>query len=132
MIDVKKVLIIDDHPDDAFVSSILFKKEFPTTEIRIEHQASEALEFLSNSTLNNSVLPEIILLDINMPLMNGFDFLKEFDKLDNDIKMKCKIFMLTSSNDEKDKEKAFESEYVFGYILKPLNLANIKKQFNKE
>ena len=132
MIDVKKVLIIDDHPDDAFVSSILFKKEFPTTEIRIEHQASEALEFLSNSTLNNSVLPEIILLDINMPLMNGFDFLKEFDKLDNDIKMKCKIFMLTSSSDEKDKEKAFESEYVFGYILKPLNLANIKKQFNKE
>ncbi len=111
---------------------VKFRFAISSTEIRIEQQASEALEFLSNSTHNKSSLPEIILLDINMPLMDGFEFLKEFEKLDNDIKLKCKIFMLTSSNNEQDKERAFKSEYVIGYILKPLNLTNIKNQFNKE
>lgn len=66
------------------------------------------------------VLPDIILLDINMPVMNGFDFLEQFTQLSGNLKDCCRIYILTSSIYPEEREKAFSYKEVNGFINKPL------------
>jgi CheY-like chemotaxis protein len=70
--------------------------------------------------------PDIIFLDIDMPLMDGFAFLDEFDKMKEETKKHCKIIMLTSSINPYDINKSKKYDYVKKYIRKPLSEDNIK------
>ena len=92
--------------------------------------AKGALEFLKNIeklSTNGVGLPEVIFLDIDMPLMDGFQFLDEFDKMSEYIKNNCSIIMLTSSINPQDLSKAKKSHYVKKYINKPLTQDALEK-----
>ncbi|MFW5879662.1 MAG: response regulator [bacterium] len=93
--------------------------------------ARSAIEFLRNiekiSKIAKEVLPDVIFLDIDMPLMDGFQFLDEFEKLNDDTKKKCKIVMLTSSINPQDVNKSKKYSYVKKYINKPLSQENLEK-----
>jgi CheY-like chemotaxis protein len=66
-------------------------------------------------------LPDLIFLDIMMPIMDGFGFLDEFAKLPDDITQKCKIVMLSTSESFKDLNKANKNRFVYKFLNKPLN-----------
>ena len=115
---LQKVLLVDDNPIDNFVSRKMVEKSGIANEIFTLTSAMEALDYLRAHQPHQ--LPDVIFLDINMPIMSGFDFLEEFIKLDPAIQAHCRIFVLSSSTDSLDRERANQNPFVQKMITKPL------------
>lgn len=111
----KTCLLIDDNYIDNFVTrKILEGGNFAET-IIVVRSATDAI----NSLRSGSVKPDVIFLDVRMPMMSGFEFLDEYDKIDID-KTGIKIFMLSSSLDPVDMRKSTDNKYITQFIHKPL------------
>jgi CheY-like chemotaxis protein len=93
--------------------------------------ASKGLDFLSGIANHPEKIPDIIFLDIKMPVMDGFGFLKEFEKLPEPVRKKSKIVMLSSSLDTNDLEQANSNPYVIMFIGKPLTVSSLEKIYLK-
>lgn len=116
----RKVMVVDDAKIDRFLAEKVISKYSFAEEVVSVDSAINALAYLSNHTTDEEALPELIFLDINMPEMNGFDFLEEYNMLPENIKKKCIIIMLSSSLHPEDKELALQSPYVCQFLNKPL------------
>ena len=121
-IDIKSILLIDDCDIDNFISSRLIKKIHGAAEAICKTSAEEGLQYLQLGIEGKVEIPEIIFLDIRMPSMDGFEFLREFAKLNPNVKSKCSIFMLSSSIDQRDIERAKKNPHVVDFITKPLSM----------
>jgi CheY-like chemotaxis protein len=117
------ILLIDDDPINNIVNNKLLKKFNPSLEIVEFLSARKALQYLLD---NGSSLPNIILLDINMPEMNGWEFLKVYQPLN----LYCKLFLLTSSIAHEDIKQSKEYPVVQGFLTKPLEDDKIRKIFD--
>lgn len=91
----------------------------------------EALNFILANTENDSELPDIILLDINMPIMDGFQFMEEFEKIESKLNKEISIYMVSSSVDPVDIEKAKNIPAITDYIIKPLKPGDLKDIMQK-
>lgn len=114
-----KVLIIDDNVIDQIVTKQLLKKHLNLTEIHAVGGGKQGLEWLRNFK-NEEKYQLIILLDIKMPQMDGFEFLEEYKKLDKELTSQIIIFMLSSTLDLLDKKRAKNNSYVKTLLSKPL------------
>jgi CheY-like chemotaxis protein len=89
-------------------------------------KSEEALAYLKEHQRQPELLPEIIFLDINMPVMDGFQFLKEFDSYGDVVKKTCNIIMLSSSISPRDVERASDDDNIKLYLNKPLSSKYLK------
>ncbi len=123
------VMLIDDNEIDNLINKKMIEAANIAEHIYVHSGAKSAIEFLRNveaiSELSPKILPEIIFLDIDMPLMDGFQFLDLFSKLKEETKKRCSIVMLTSSINPQDMSKSKNYTYVKKYINKPLTQQNI-------
>lgn len=117
----KKVLIIDDSEADQFLAKAVINGYDPEIDIIQAYDGEDALKLIKESTS----LPHLIFLDINMPCIDGFEFLAEYSTIIN--KNKPDVMMLTSSEFRDDFDRLEENEYVKDYIVKPLTTDHIKK-----
>ncbi|MFC5270188.1 response regulator [Adhaeribacter terreus] len=109
------ILLVEDDEVDIMNVQRAFKKNNITNPLFIAHNGLEALDMLRNKIVP---VPQIVILDINMPQMNGIEFLQELRK-DENLKH-LSVFVMTTSNDDSDKLNAYNLN-VAGYILKPLS-----------
>ncbi len=118
-------MLIDDSEIDNFINYKIIEGCYFSENIHIHTSGKSALEFLNNllKTLNvsSSILPEIIFLDINMPLMDGFQFMDELDRTIGTANYSPQIIFLTTSINPSDTEKANKYKRVIKYVNKPLN-----------
>jgi len=122
-------MLIDDNKDDNFFHQIIIKKMNITERIEIALNGEEAINFLKNE---NKTPPELIFLDINMPKMNGWEFMAAYKDLSNEQKAKVVVVMLTTSTNPEDKKRAELFSEITGFNSKPLSeemIIEILEQF---
>ena len=118
------ILLIDDDHEDCYFHQIVIRKMDITDSIQIAGNGLEALAFLRKE---NQVIPELIFLDINMPRMNGWEFLEAYCKLGVSRKAKVIIMMLTTSLNPADMERAKNIKEITGFETKPLTPEMLRK-----
>ena len=123
---LKEVLLVDDDSINLLLCEILSQKEGFAEKCIKCFNGQEALNFLKSTVEQQLMAPELIFLDINMPVMNGWDFLKEFEELKPLLIRVPKIVVLSSSPDPKDVTKAFSYATVINFISKPLRAQALK------
>lgn len=124
------VLLIDDNDIDNFINERMVKGCSFSDVVYINTSTRSAIEFLKNLAANPacppSLFPTVIFLDINMPILDGFQFLAELEKFDYDFVKNLRVVMLTSSINPADQEKAMKSKLVCGFLHKPLTQEALK------
>ena len=121
-----KIFLIDDNNIDLLISHKLLLKYDPELEIREFSKAREAAALLQEAHRPED-RPDLILLDLNMPGMNGWEFLEAIRTIPHP----PLVYILTSSLDERDKSMSAQYEVVKGYITKPLNNASISQALGR-
>lgn len=114
------IMLIDDNNDDNFYHERVIKKNSAAEQVVSIESGAEALEYLKDQTRQENGHPDLIFLDINMPGMNGWEFLQEYEKLDGSLRSKVVIVMLTTSDNPDDKIKAGNLGVLADFRTKPL------------
>ncbi|MEO7171524.1 MAG: response regulator [Ferruginibacter sp.] len=115
---LNSILLVDDDPDDNYYHQIIINKMNMVNQIDIAINGIEAIAYLKNE---NRIPPDIIFLDLNMPKMNGWEFLDQYKHLGIAQKAKVLIIILTTSANPDDIKKAKEIQDVTGFETKPLS-----------
>ena len=116
-----RVLLIDDNDIDNLINSRIMTSHNFAAMVDIKTTTESALDFLKAMTEESDNLPSLIFLDLNMPVLDGFAFLKEFSQMNDVVKNNCKVVVLSSSISPEDINRASTDPFVIKYINKPLS-----------
>jgi CheY-like chemotaxis protein len=114
------VMLVDDNDTDNFISKRIIEITKFSNRVEVKNSGKSALDYLRENQNNIDNLPNIVFLDINMPIVDGFVFLYEFDKFNELVKNRCKIIILSSSDNKRDIDKIVNNNHVIKFITKPL------------
>ncbi|WP_306014532.1 MULTISPECIES: response regulator [unclassified Allomuricauda] len=121
------VFVVDDDDIYQFTIKVTLRSIPAVQSTSTFADGAEALEYIVVHQNEQDKLPDIIFLDINMPVMDGFQFMEEFAELLPSLKKSIKVYMVSSSMDPKDIKKAKRFEEISDYLIKPLNSKDIKE-----
>ena len=124
------ILLIDDDKITNFITEKLLRKMKISEEIRVALNGKEALELIKERCKNNLCCPDLILLDINMPVMDGFEFLHQFHNSDLKNSQASNVVMLTTSTSPRDIE-ALKERGIHHLINKPVTEEKMIKVLEK-
>jgi CheY-like chemotaxis protein len=119
------ICIVDDDEIYKFTMRKTIEMNKLARKVLIFSDGEEALEFITDNLGNNQDLPDVIFLDINMPIMDGFQFMQEYIKIKPTVGKKITIYMVSSSVDADDIEKANEISDIAGYLIKPIKASEL-------
>ena len=122
----KRIMIIDDDAISNMICKMIISKVLPDIEVTDILHPQRGMDYIKENFKENS-LPICLLLDINMPDWSGWDFLDHFIELPDYIKNKFTIYMLSSSVNKEDLQKAATNTYVKDYLEKPLSKVAIER-----
>ncbi|NNL15472.1 MAG: response regulator [Flavobacteriaceae bacterium] len=118
---LKVILLIDDDEATNYIHKRVIKETNCAETIVIKENGIEALDYLTSAVNGKFPQPDLIFLDINMPAMDGWEFLESYKKLNDDQLAKTVIVMLTTSLNPDDKDKASTIPIITDFIPKPLD-----------
>ncbi|MFL9838710.1 response regulator [Flavobacterium sp. ST-75] len=117
---VNCIMLVDDNKVDNFFHERVIRKNHAAKHVVIKESAEEALAYIRQKDQNGEMHPDLIFLDINMPGMNGWEFLEEYTALDERLHCKMIVVMLTTSENPDDMEKAELLGALSAFKTKPL------------
>jgi response regulator RpfG family c-di-GMP phosphodiesterase len=121
-------ILIDDDPMNNLICKLTIEMTLGQTEVKAFVNPENGLEYIQSEFSNpESDISALLLLDINMPIMSGWEFLEMFDNLSFEIKDRIKICILSSSIDERDKERSYANKNVLEFLVKPLTDKDIQR-----
>lgn len=121
---IQRVLLVDDEEVDNFIHEKIIKNAAYSNDIVVTTSAKGALSYLENHL---SKFPELILLDVKMPAMNGYEFLQNFAKFPKAITDSCSIIALSSLVDEAEIARIRDLPYISGFFSKPLTEGKLRE-----
>ncbi len=120
-----KILLVDDNPIDLLINNKIVTTLNASAEVVKKQSAEEALHYIQELGAEDT-LPHYILLDIKMPIMDGFGLLDALKPLQDKLKKNTKIIMVSSSIDPMDRNRAAENMLVYDFLEKPLTVEKLK------
>jgi CheY-like chemotaxis protein len=114
------VMLVDDNDTDNFISKRIIEITKFSDNVIVKNSGKSALDYLLENENDADKIPDIIFLDINMPIVDGFVFLYEYEKFGNAIKDKCRVIILSSSDNKRDIDKIINNDFVIKFVTKPL------------
>ncbi|WP_026914775.1 response regulator [Christiangramia portivictoriae] len=131
---VELACIIDD--DKIYVNLVkkIIEIKKLSENLLIYKNGKEALDYFKDSmssATDEDLIPDIIFLDLNMPVMDGWEFLNEFLKIKNNLNKKITLYVVSSSIDPRDLERVKSFNMVTDYLIKPIELKKFQKIFDK-
>ncbi len=128
---IDTVCIVDDDEVYQFTVKFEIERTNLVNKILFFSDGEEAIEFFQRKSDNPDELPDVILLDINMPIMDGWDFLEEFTLLKPGIGKKITLYMVSSSVNNQDIDRAKAISEITDYLVKPITRDKLLKIFNQ-
>lgn len=114
------VMIIDDNMIDSYIISRMITKNNFGRNVLHYTDAQQAIAYLQANQYDVTKLPQIVFVDIYMPLMSGFEFLDAFDKLSADLKNHCRAYVISSTIDSDDIARSRTNSNVVSFHIKPI------------
>ena len=117
---IDTVMLVDDNDTDNFISKRIIEITEFSDNVIVKNSGKSALDYLLENEGTPENIPDIIFLDINMPIVDGFVFLYEYEKFGNTVKDKCRVIILSSSDNKRDIDKIINNDFVIKFVTKPL------------
>jgi|GEM_PF-751789 len=129
---LKSILLVDDDEASNFLHSIFINKLGLDLTVNAALNGQEALDFILNKGQDKIALPCMIMLDLRMPVVDGWEFMKRYEEqVPKELKEQLKIVLVTISDNKEDKERATTNPYIVDFAQKPLSDGTFKKILNK-